>query len=198
MGGICRKPLTSRAELISGSLSDVLASIHGKGHRKLYIDGGVTVQNILKEDLIDEMIITVLPILLGGGSPLFGELAEPMGFEHVKTEVMLNAMVENRYRRAENDDDGDEGGQDRAASQIQLQPASEAQIETDRRCPEEQFSQSELKTSRFGGHVGRLLTRSIVCASRIRAPSREQGARRCARSQSLAGSRPETVGKPTR
>jgi dihydrofolate reductase len=90
---------TGKAELVNGTLSDVLATIHGKGHRELYIDGGVTVQSFLREDLIDEMIITVLPILLGGGSPLFGELAEPMGFEHVKTEVMLNAMVQNHYRR---------------------------------------------------------------------------------------------------
>ena len=94
------KEYEGQAELISGSLSDVLASIRGEGHRELYIDGGVTVQNFLKEDLIDEMIITVLPILLGGGSPLFGELAEPMDFEHVKTEVILNAMVQNCYRRS--------------------------------------------------------------------------------------------------
>ena len=88
-----------KAELINGALTDVLAAIHGKGHRELYIDGGTTVQNFLGEDLIDEMIITVLPILLGGGSPLFGELPESMDFEHVKTEVMLNALVQSRYRR---------------------------------------------------------------------------------------------------
>ena len=88
-----------KAELISGSLADVLATIHGRGHHELYIDGGSTIQSFLKDDLIDEMIITVLPILLGGGSPLFGELPEPMEFEHIKTEVMLNAMVQSHYRR---------------------------------------------------------------------------------------------------
>ena len=88
-----------KAELINGPLSDVLATIHERGHRELYIDGGTTIQNFLREDLIDEMIITVLPILLGGGSPLFGELAEPMDFEHVKTEVLLDAIVQNHYRR---------------------------------------------------------------------------------------------------
>lgn len=88
-----------KAEPINGPLSDVLATIHGKGQRQLYIDGGATIRNFLKEDLIDEMIITVLPLLLGGGSPLFGELAEPMDFEHVKTEVFLNAVVQTHYRR---------------------------------------------------------------------------------------------------
>lgn len=88
-----------KAELISGSLAEVLATIHEKGHQDLYIDGGTTIQSFLKVDLIDEMIITVVPILLGGGSRLFGDLAQPMSLEHVRTEVMLNAMVQSHYRR---------------------------------------------------------------------------------------------------
>jgi len=88
-----------KAELVSGPLADVLETLHAKGHQDLYIDGGATIQSFLKEDLIDEMIITVLPILLGGGTPLFGELAQPMNFEHVNSEVVLNAMVQNHYRR---------------------------------------------------------------------------------------------------
>ena len=88
-----------KAEPVKGSLSEVIKAIHQKGYKDLYIDGGVTVQNFLKEDMIDEMIITVIPILLGGGIPLFGELPEPMAFEHVKTEVYLNAIVQNHYCR---------------------------------------------------------------------------------------------------
>jgi dihydrofolate reductase len=88
-----------KAETIKGSLSEVIESIHQKGYKHFYIDGGVTVQSFLKEDLIDEMIITVIPILLGGGIPLFGELPKQMEFEVVKTEVFLNAIVQNHYRR---------------------------------------------------------------------------------------------------
>ena len=88
-----------KVELISGSISDVLAVIHRKGYEQLYIDGGATVRSFLEEDLIDEMIITVFPILLGGGSPLFGNLRQPMDFDLVNTEVLLNAMIRNHYRR---------------------------------------------------------------------------------------------------
>jgi dihydrofolate reductase len=88
-----------KAETVKGSLSEILESIHQKGYIHLYIDGGVTVQSFLKEDLIDEMIITVIPILLGDGIQLFGELPKPMEFEYVKTEVFLNAIVQNHYRR---------------------------------------------------------------------------------------------------
>jgi len=45
------------------------------------------------------MIITIIPILLGSGIPLFGELSKPLDFDHVKTEVFLNAIVQNHYRR---------------------------------------------------------------------------------------------------
>ncbi len=88
-----------KAELVNGPLAEVLETLNANGHKNLYIDGGTTIQSFLKEDLIDEMIITVLPILLGGGSPLFGELAHLMSFEHVKTEVMLDAIVQSHYCR---------------------------------------------------------------------------------------------------
>ena len=88
-----------KVEPIKGSLSEVIEVIHQQGYKHLYIDGGVTVQGFLKEDLIDEMIITVIPILLGGGIPLFGELPEPIKFDHVKTKVFMDAVVQNHYRR---------------------------------------------------------------------------------------------------
>ena len=75
----------AKAEPIKGSLSKVVEKIHQRGYKHLYIDGGVTVQSFLKEDLIDEIIITIIPTLLGGGTPLFGELSEQVEFEHVKT-----------------------------------------------------------------------------------------------------------------
>jgi len=88
-----------KAEPIKGSISGVIEAIHQKGYKHLYIDGGVTVQSFLKEDLIDEMIITVIPILLGGGAPLFGELPKQIEFERLKTEVFLNAIVQTHYLR---------------------------------------------------------------------------------------------------
>jgi dihydrofolate reductase len=88
-----------KAELVHGPLSKVLNTIHQRGYTNLYVDGGKTVQSFLKEDLIHEMIITIIPILLGGGIPLFGELSEPLPFDHVKTEVLLDAMVQIHYHR---------------------------------------------------------------------------------------------------
>ena len=88
-----------KAELVKGSTQEVLTTIHGKGHYQLYIDGGTTIQSFLKEDLIDELIITTIPILLGGGIPLFGDLQKPLNFEHVASNVFLDQLVQNHYRR---------------------------------------------------------------------------------------------------
>jgi dihydrofolate reductase len=87
------------AFLVKGSLTKVLEQIHQKGHHRLYIDGGTTVQGFLKEDLIDEMIITTIPILLGGGFPLFKELPKPLEFELVASNTFLNQITQNYYQR---------------------------------------------------------------------------------------------------
>lgn len=89
----------NKTEIVKGSLPEILDFIHKKGHSKLYIDGGATIQSFLQEDLIDELIISTIPVLLGGGIPLFGKLPGHMEFEHVESKVYLNAITQNRYKR---------------------------------------------------------------------------------------------------
>lgn len=88
-----------RASLVKGDLKEVLVEIHEKGFHNLYIDGGKTIQSFLKEDLIDEMTITVIPYLLGGGISLFGDLMETLKFEAVNTKLFLNYIVQNQFVR---------------------------------------------------------------------------------------------------
>lgn len=93
------KEYQGKVQLVKGVLSEVLQHINHQGYHRLYIDGGKTVQNFLKEDLIDEMIITIIPILLGGGSPLFSVHPKTMNFECIKTKLYLNKVVQNHYKR---------------------------------------------------------------------------------------------------
>ncbi len=85
--------------LAKGPLKEVLEEIHAKGYGKLYIDGGRTIQGFLKEDLIDEMIITLMPMLLGGGFSLFSELPEVLNFELAGSQVFLDQVVQNHFVR---------------------------------------------------------------------------------------------------
>lgn len=88
-----------KAFLVKGTLTEVLKQIHRKGFGKLYIDGGTTISNFLKEDLIDEMVLTTIPILLGGGSRLFGELPNELKFELTGTKTFLNQISQSHYKR---------------------------------------------------------------------------------------------------
>ena len=91
--------LKGKVEILKGTPTEILEQIHLRGYKRLYIDGGLTIQRFLKEDLIDEIIISTIPILLGGGVPLFGELPEALEFEHVRSELYLDAVVQDHYKR---------------------------------------------------------------------------------------------------
>ena len=88
-----------KAFLLKGALTNILSQIHKKGYYRLYIDGGTTIQSFLKEDLIDEMIITSIPILLGGGSSLFAEVPEELRFELKGSKTYLSQITQNHYQR---------------------------------------------------------------------------------------------------
>lgn len=88
-----------RAMLIKGPLKSILEQLHEKGCYRLYIDGGKTIQSFLKEDLKDEMTITIIPYLLGGGIPLFTELSKRLDFECVASKIYLEKVVQNYFVR---------------------------------------------------------------------------------------------------
>ena len=88
-----------KAFLVKGTLTKILDQIHEKGFYRLYIDGGATIRSFLKEDLIDEMVLTTIPILLGGGSSLFSELPNRLKFEMIGTKTYLNQITQIHYIR---------------------------------------------------------------------------------------------------
>ncbi len=88
-----------KAELVNGSLKEILQKAHKKGLRSLYIDGGRTIQSFLKEDLIDEMTITIIPYLLGDGIPLFSRVSDSLEFECIDSNIYLDKVVQNRFVR---------------------------------------------------------------------------------------------------
>jgi dihydrofolate reductase len=94
--------VTGKAFLINGSLEEVLFRLSKKGIQDLYIDGGKVITSFLKEDLIDEMIITTVPVLLGRGLPLFGDTGEMKAFSHSGTEVLNDYLVKSHFVRNRN------------------------------------------------------------------------------------------------
>ena len=81
------------ASVIKGTPKEIVEHLHALGYKNLYIDGGQMIQRFLKEDLIDELIITTVPILLGNGIPLFGKLPDHLHFDLVKSEIIESILV---------------------------------------------------------------------------------------------------------
>jgi dihydrofolate reductase len=91
--------LKDKVEIINCNPDAVVSLLNSRNYKNLYIDGGITIQKFLRNELIDEIIITRIPILLGSGIPLFAELVKGQKYEHIKTEIFNNALVKSHYKK---------------------------------------------------------------------------------------------------
>ena len=78
---------------------EALAHWTAQGHRRVYVDGGNLIASFLAEDLIDDLLITTAPVLLGSGRPLFPPIARTTELELVDVTVFPSGMVNRKYRR---------------------------------------------------------------------------------------------------
>ena len=84
---------------MAGEPAALVASLAARGLRHLYIDGGLTIQRFLRAGLIERLIISRIPVLLGSGLPLFGPLPGDVRFAHVATRTYASGLVQSEYRR---------------------------------------------------------------------------------------------------
>ena len=91
--------LNEKAILIAMKPAELMNYLSDKGFSNIYIDGGKVIQSFLREDLIDELIITRVPELIGTGIPLFGYLDNDLRFEHIKTNIYSDGLVKSQYKR---------------------------------------------------------------------------------------------------
>jgi dihydrofolate reductase len=66
-------------------------------HQHVYVDGGITVQRFLEAGLIQRLIITRVPVLIGSGIPLFGALQRDISLKHVATRHYASGLDQSEY-----------------------------------------------------------------------------------------------------
>ena len=91
--------LKGKVRILSLKPGEILAFLAKGGFSSISVDGGKVIQAFLREDCIDELVITRVPLLLGSGIPLFGDLDKDLKFDHIQTEVFSNGLVKSHYRR---------------------------------------------------------------------------------------------------
>jgi dihydrofolate reductase len=87
-------------EQMAGSPTEIVSKLAARGFRHVYVDGGVTIQGFLREGLIQRLIITRVPVLIGSGVPLFGTLLRDVHLRHIQTQHYPSGLVQTEYQIA--------------------------------------------------------------------------------------------------
>lgn len=90
--------LYKNVEYFSGDLKVLIERLRSEGIKRVYIDGGVTITNFLAEGLLDEIIVTVVPVILGKGIPLFGSMRNDVSLELLETETYDFGFLQIKYK----------------------------------------------------------------------------------------------------
>jgi dihydrofolate reductase len=84
-------------ERMSGAPAEIVSQLAARGVGHIYVDGGITIQRFLQARLIQRLIITRIPVLLGDGIPLFGALQGDIVLKHVRTRQYPSGLVQSEY-----------------------------------------------------------------------------------------------------
>jgi dihydrofolate reductase len=90
-------PPGAAVERMSGAPTDIVSQLAARGIRHIYVDGGITIQRFLQAGLIQRLVITRVPVLIGTGIPLFGELPHDIALKHVATRQYASGLVQSEY-----------------------------------------------------------------------------------------------------
>ena len=87
-------------EQMGGPPAEIVSQIAARGAHHLYVDGGITIQGFLRAGLIQRLVITRVPVLIGDGIPLFGTLPRDIRLRHVVTRHYPSGLVQSEYHVA--------------------------------------------------------------------------------------------------
>jgi dihydrofolate reductase len=90
-------PAGAIVERLSGDPEAIVSQLEARGLEHVYIDGGITIQRFLRAGLIHRLIITRVPMLIGDGIPLFGNLPHDVGLRHIATRHYTSGLVQSEY-----------------------------------------------------------------------------------------------------
>jgi len=94
------KPSIGKTKFYTGNLKDLITKLKAEQGKNIFIDGGAEIVNeLLKDNLIDEFIISVIPILIGNGTKLFNDGRPEQILELVSSRQFEKGLTQLHYRR---------------------------------------------------------------------------------------------------
>jgi dihydrofolate reductase len=95
---LAKAPTGALVEHIEGAPADVVSLLEGRGVQHIYVDGGITIQAFLRAGLIQHLTVTRVPVLIGTGIPLFGDLLRDIPLTHIATHQYASGLVKSEYQ----------------------------------------------------------------------------------------------------
>lgn len=92
--------LRDRVQITDEAPKPLFERLAREGWRRAYVDGGAVIRSFLNEGLIEEVILTRAPVLIGDGLPLFGATTRDLRLVHEATETFPSGLVQSRYSLA--------------------------------------------------------------------------------------------------
>ncbi len=94
------KPNRGNAIYYTGELSILIKHLKETKGKNIYCDGGAEiVTELLKHNLIDEMILSIIPIILGSGIQLFQAGRPKTPLTLVSTKTFDKGLIQLHYKR---------------------------------------------------------------------------------------------------
>ncbi|HTR02104.1 MAG TPA: dihydrofolate reductase family protein [Thermoanaerobaculia bacterium] len=90
-------PAGAVVERMDGDPREIVRALEARGVRHAYVDGGVTIQGFLRAGLIQRITVTRVPVLIGEGTPLFGEIGRDVRLRHLGTRQYESGLVSSEY-----------------------------------------------------------------------------------------------------
>ncbi|MBA3237146.1 MAG: dihydrofolate reductase [Parachlamydiaceae bacterium] len=91
------KTVRSEAELFQGDLTQLVNNLHADGIKHVWIDGGVTVSQFLNLQMVDSMTLSVIPVILGSGMPLFSAIGKELSCSLSSSQSYPSGLVQLNY-----------------------------------------------------------------------------------------------------
>lgn len=97
------RPNIGSVKFYTGALKSLVDKLKTENGKNIFCDGGAEIVNeLLKLNLIDEIIISVIPILVGNGTKLFKDGRPEQKLELVSVKSFDKGLTQLHYKRADN------------------------------------------------------------------------------------------------
>lgn len=97
------RPAIGKIKFYTGNLKELVLRLRTEQGKNIFVDGGAEIVNeLLKDNLIDEFIISVIPVLVGNGTKLFKDGRPEQKLKLMSSKSFEKGLVQMHYKRADN------------------------------------------------------------------------------------------------